>query len=234
MNRDDAFEWFGGTADIKYAVAVERRRRQLRLDRSAGPGRGQFVAVTQRGDDADNGIEADNNEFNNNLLPRSNPQIYNITLCGDPDRNEGGESVRAPQLPARHGVHDPQLPDHRVQDHRVPDRRTPPRIAQVDQRHARRWARACPGTSATTAAVHSSSVTAFITSGRFPNVRGATCDPGLSTTAARTTQTPNFQPSVVGHARRRPARADSAAQRRLLRGRHLHRRGAAGARPRTG
>src|SRR5687768_18103122 len=42
-------------------------------------GRLQFVAVTQRGDDADNGIEADNNEFNNEVLPRSHPQIYNIT-----------------------------------------------------------------------------------------------------------------------------------------------------------
>ncbi len=61
-------------------------------------GRLQFVAVTQRGDDADNGIEADNNEFNNNVLPRSNPQIYNITMCGDPDRNEGGESPRGANL----------------------------------------------------------------------------------------------------------------------------------------
>ena len=62
--------------------------------RSAGRGRVQFVAVHQRGDDADNGIEADNNEFNNDLLPRANPQIYNMTICGDPDRNEGAESVR--------------------------------------------------------------------------------------------------------------------------------------------
>ena len=58
-------------------------------------GRAQFVAVHQRGDDADNGIEADNNEFGNDFLPRANPQIYNMTMCGDPDRNEGGESNRA-------------------------------------------------------------------------------------------------------------------------------------------
>ncbi len=61
-------------------------------------GRVQFAAITQRGDDADNGIEADNNEFNNNVLPRSHPQIYNITICGDPDRNEGGESPRAANI----------------------------------------------------------------------------------------------------------------------------------------
>jgi hypothetical protein len=93
MNRDDAFEWFGGTADIKYAVASNAADDSF--DWTFGwTGRAQFLAVHQRSDDADWGIEADNNEFNNNLLPRSNPQIYNMTICGDPDRNEGAESVR--------------------------------------------------------------------------------------------------------------------------------------------
>jgi hypothetical protein len=97
MNRDDALEWFGGTADIKYAVASNAADDSF--DWTFGwSGRAQFIAIHQRGDDADNGIEADNNEFNNNLLPRSNPQIYNITMCGDPDRNEGGESARAANL----------------------------------------------------------------------------------------------------------------------------------------
>ena len=115
MNRDDALEWFGGTADIKYAVASNAADDSF--DWTFGwTGRAQFIAIHQRGDDADNGIEADNNEFNNNLLPRSNPQIYNMTICGDPDANEGAESVRAAQLPSRHGVHDPQLPRHRLQD----------------------------------------------------------------------------------------------------------------------
>jgi hypothetical protein len=94
MNRDDAFEWFGGTADIKYAVASNAADDSF--DWTFGwQGRAQFLAVHQRSDDADWGIEADNNEFNNNLLPRAHPQIYNITICGDPDRNEGAESVRA-------------------------------------------------------------------------------------------------------------------------------------------
>ena len=116
MNRDDAFEWFGGTADIKHAIASNAADDSF--DWTFGwTGRAQFVAIHQRGDDADNGIEADNNEFNNNALPRSNPQLYNFTMCGDPDRNEGGERPRAP-LPARHGVHDQQLPDHRLQDDR--------------------------------------------------------------------------------------------------------------------
>jgi len=94
MNRDDALEWFGGTADIKYAVASNAADDSF--DWTFGwQGRAQFVAVTQRSDDADWGIEADNNEFNNNLLPRANPQIYNMTICGDPDTNEGPEGFRA-------------------------------------------------------------------------------------------------------------------------------------------
>ena len=109
--------------DIKHAGRRPTPPTTASTGRSAGAGRAQFVADHQRGDDADNGIEADNNEFNNNVLPRSNPQIYNFTICGDPDRNEGGESVRGRHLPPRHGVHLPQLPDHRLQDHRAADRR---------------------------------------------------------------------------------------------------------------
>jgi hypothetical protein len=94
MNRDDAFEWFGGTADIKHAVASNAADDSF--DWTFGwTGRAQFIAIHQRGDDADNGIEADNNEFGNDFLPRANPSIYNMTMCGDPDRNEGGESNRA-------------------------------------------------------------------------------------------------------------------------------------------
>ena len=94
MNRDDAFEWFGGTADIKHAIASNAADDSF--DWTFGwSGRAQFLAVHQRGDDADNGIEADNSEFNSGALPRSHPQIYNITMCGDPDRNEGGEGPRA-------------------------------------------------------------------------------------------------------------------------------------------
>jgi hypothetical protein len=94
MNRDDALEWFGGTADIKYAVASNAA--DDAFDWTFGwSGRAQFIAVHQRGDDGDNGIEADNNEFGNDFLPRSNPQIYNMTICGDPDTNEGSEARRA-------------------------------------------------------------------------------------------------------------------------------------------
>jgi len=93
MNKDDGLEWFGGTADLKHAVVTNAADDST--DWTFGwSGRLQYVVVSQRGDDADAGIEADNNEFNNELLPRSNPTIFNVTYCGDPDRNEGAESQR--------------------------------------------------------------------------------------------------------------------------------------------
>ena len=83
MSRDDAIEWFGGTVDGKYAVMSNAADDSL--DWTFGwTGRAAVRRRHQRGDDADNGIEADNNEFNNNVLPRSNPQIYNITLAAIP------------------------------------------------------------------------------------------------------------------------------------------------------
>ena len=54
--------------------------------------RGQFWIAQQRGDDADQGIEADNNGEVNDLTPRSDPTLYNLTLIGDPDTDRGDES----------------------------------------------------------------------------------------------------------------------------------------------
>ena len=83
LSRDDALEWFGGSVDGKYLVMSGAA--DDGLDWTFGwSGRVQFAAILQRGDDADNAIESDNNEFNNNVLPRSQPQVYNVTICGDP------------------------------------------------------------------------------------------------------------------------------------------------------
>ena len=90
-NKDDGIEMFGGTVDIKRAVLTYIGDDSI--DWTFGwSGRLQFAVVQQRGDNADRGIEADNNGNNNDLLPRSNPTIYNITLIGDRDTNEGPES----------------------------------------------------------------------------------------------------------------------------------------------
>jgi len=194
MNRDDALEWFGGTADIKYAVASNAADDSF--DWTFGwSGRAQFIAITQRGDDADNGIEADNNEFNNNLLPRSNPQIYNITMCGDPDRNEGAEGSRAANF--RRGtaftMRNFVITGFKSVGFQLSDGAT---TAQVDNGTTQMGAGVSWGM---TTNMHSS-VTPYITSGRFPNIRvGGVTDAqvGISIAGCSTHDNPSFQPSGV-------------------------------------
>ncbi len=90
-NKDDGVEFFGGTVDARHLVLTNIGDDSL--DYTQGwTGRVQFVIAHQRGDDADNGIEGDNNGNNNDLLPRASPTVYNVTFIGDPDSNEGGES----------------------------------------------------------------------------------------------------------------------------------------------
>ncbi len=194
MSRDDAIEFFGGTVDMKHAVMSNAADDSL--DWTFGwTGRVQFAAVTQRGDDADNGIEADNNEFNNNVLPRSNPQIYNITLCGDPDRNEGGESVRAANL--RRGT------AFTIRNFLVTGFKTTSLQIEGTATNTATTAQVDNGTTQLGAGViwnmptpiHSS-MTAYVNSGRFPNVR-TNVDPGVSTTACSNHEAPNWQPSSI-------------------------------------
>ena len=195
MNRDDALEWFGGTVDIKYAVASNAADDSF--DWTFGwSGRAQFIAITQRGDDADNGIEADNNEFNNNLLPRSNPQIYNITMCGDPDRNEGGEGPRGANF--RRGTaftfRNFLVTGFKSTGLQISDAST---SAQVDNGTSQMGAGVAWGMPTN---MHASVMT-YITSGRFPGVTAAatTTDAqvGLSAANCSNHENPNFQPSGV-------------------------------------
>jgi len=82
FNKDDGVEFFGGTVDVKRLLLTGVGDDSI--DWTFGwRGRMQFAVAQQRADDADNGIEADNNGNNNDLLPRSAPQIYNLTLIGD-------------------------------------------------------------------------------------------------------------------------------------------------------
>jgi hypothetical protein len=91
FNKDDGIEFFGGTVDVKYAIVTSIG--DDCFDWTEGwQGRGQFWIAQQRADDADNGFEADNNAENNDLTPRSNPRIFNFTLIGDPDFDQGSES----------------------------------------------------------------------------------------------------------------------------------------------
>jgi hypothetical protein len=188
MNRDDALEWFGGTADIRYAVASNAADDSF--DWTFGwSGRAQFIAITQRGDDADNGIEADNNEFNNNLLPRSHPQIYNITLCGDPDTAEGGESLRAANL--RRGtaftIRNFLVTGFKTTGFQI-ETSNAATTGQVDNGTSQLGAGVAWGirnaTTGVAGANMHSSVTTYINSGRFPGVRTTATDAEVGISAA--------------------------------------------------
>jgi hypothetical protein len=90
-NKDDGVECFGGTVNYKYVVCTGIA--DDNFDWTDGwTGNAQFLIAQQYGDDADQGIEADNNAENNDLTPRSNPKLYNLTLIGDPDFELGDES----------------------------------------------------------------------------------------------------------------------------------------------
>jgi hypothetical protein len=189
MNRDDAFEWFGGTADIKYAIASNAADDSF--DWTFGwQGRAQFLIVHQRGDDADNGIEADNNEFNNNLLPRSHPRIYNITMCGDRDSNEGIESARAANI--RRGtaftIRNFLVTGFKANSFQISDNNT---LAQVENGTSQLG----PGVFWNIGTPIHSSIAPFVNNGRFQDVRGGV-DAGLSPDCMNHAN-PNFQPTSI-------------------------------------
>ncbi len=91
---DDGIELFGGTVDIKYAYVSGASDDSF--DYSTGwQGRGQFWAVQQDPDDADNGFEIDGNEENYDAEPLTDPLIYNVSLVGKASgTGSSGESTR--------------------------------------------------------------------------------------------------------------------------------------------
>jgi hypothetical protein len=98
--KDDLFEWFGGTMRARYLVATYGD--DDGIDWQMGfRGKVQFAAVRQLAlqAGADKGIEADNNEANNNELQcagRSNPTLSHLTLVGD--LSAGGANGAGVQL----------------------------------------------------------------------------------------------------------------------------------------
>lgn len=93
FNQDDAYEWFGGTANGKYLLATGGGDDSF--DWTEGwQGKLQFAAVVQLGGRADRGIEADNWEVDNDALPRAKPHIYNMTMVGSgPTGDLGGRGI---------------------------------------------------------------------------------------------------------------------------------------------
>ena len=169
-------------------MMVARRSRQFAIVRVSAA---QAPSLTQFGE---RGIEADNNEFNNNSLPRSNPAIYNITMCGDPDRNEGGEGPRAANF--RRGTaftfRNFLVTGFKTTGLQISDATT---TAQVTEGTTQLGAGVAWGMPTN---LHSSVMT-FVTSGRFPNVRvGATdAEVGISTAGCANHESPQFQPGGV-------------------------------------
>lgn len=83
FSQDDGLAFFGGTVNASHILCTGNRDDSF--DWVGGwTGKGQFWIAQQRGDDADNGIEADNDPNDADIEPRSNPTIYNVTMIGDP------------------------------------------------------------------------------------------------------------------------------------------------------
>lgn len=91
-NLDDGLEFFGGTVSVRYVVLTENGDDSL--DWSFGwNGNAQFVYIRQDESAGDNGIEADNSEFDAAARPLTNPTISNLTIVGD--NNTNGVRLRA-------------------------------------------------------------------------------------------------------------------------------------------
>lgn len=85
---DDGIEFFGGSADLKWAVITRAQDDSLDTDEGYS-GRIQFLIVMQDLG-GDEGMEADNLEDFENNTPRSNPTIYNGTwISGGGDGQKG-------------------------------------------------------------------------------------------------------------------------------------------------
>jgi len=93
---DDCIEWFGGTQDMHHLVASGCA--DDGFDWQLGfTGTAQFGLYVANGPLLDTGtdsrgIEADNSEFGNNDLPRSNPKMCNLTLVGPEDNDTDSDS----------------------------------------------------------------------------------------------------------------------------------------------
>lgn len=90
---DDGFEIFGGTVNLKYALAFGNADDSF--DWTYGwSGYGQFWVVQQDPFKGDRGIEADNNSDDPDATPFSSPIISNITLLGAQDGDDANSGIK--------------------------------------------------------------------------------------------------------------------------------------------
>jgi hypothetical protein len=104
---DDAMEFFGGTVNIKYASFMFGNDDNFDWD-DGYSGKVQFLFALQTdtagaSPDADNGFEMDADDQKSNLLPRSHPVIFNVTMIGNRKKtltsdNSGLSAIEAKEL----------------------------------------------------------------------------------------------------------------------------------------
>ncbi|MFO0415605.1 MAG: T9SS C-terminal target domain-containing protein [Bacteroidota bacterium] len=86
FGNDDAFEFFGGTVNAKYLVALATADDDFDFD-FGYTGKIQFAVSCRKPDfvdagDAGNGIECDNDGSGTSATPRTRPQLSNFTILG--------------------------------------------------------------------------------------------------------------------------------------------------------
>ncbi len=103
---DDGMELWGGTVNIKYASFLFGNDDNFDWD-DGYSGKAQFLFALQTDTtaipDADNGFEMDADDQKSNLLPRSHPVIYNVTMIGNGKHslttdNSGLAAIEAKEL----------------------------------------------------------------------------------------------------------------------------------------
>jgi len=88
INLDDGIEFFGGTASANHILLTGAGDDQL--DWTDGwTGTASEVCIRQGADIRDRGVEADNNEDENNALPRCAPTLRNVTILGAAEEGTG-------------------------------------------------------------------------------------------------------------------------------------------------
>ncbi len=91
--KDDGFEFFGGTVNVKYAVSLGNADDSF--DWTYGwSGYGQFWVAQQDAFQGDRAIEADNSSDDVNALPFSSPILSNVTLIGAMDRDDKNIGIK--------------------------------------------------------------------------------------------------------------------------------------------
>jgi hypothetical protein len=98
MALDDCFEFFGGTVNAKHLVCQWNQDDGFDFDNGFS-GKLQYLVLQQDPTHVgeDNGFESDNDANGSANLPLTNPQVYNVTLCGknaDVDNLQFGMLIR--------------------------------------------------------------------------------------------------------------------------------------------